>query len=206
MASYGSTQTIINRQGASPDAFGFDDTSNPSDRLESFIDDLRDRASSEVEEYCGRVFNSHSDTETLTGNGTDIIQVRHYPIVTINSIEVGASTLDADAYEIEPDPGRPTRNPGLIRRTDRRVWPTRRITVDYQWGFQEAPSVVAQVVEDMVVEVLEKAVADRKSDGKSSQSMDGYSVSWNQSDVQDYIRLDESKRKRLKPLKRQGRA
>jgi len=206
MASYGSTQTIINRQGATPSDFGLENESNPQDALKNFIDDLRERASSEVEQFCDRVFDlQQGETQTLTGNGTDRIKVRNYPVVTINSIEVGASTLDSGAYEIKSTPGNPTMNAGIINRVDRRVWPGRRITVDYDWGFENTPGVVKTVVEDMVVEVLEKAVADRQSNGTSSISMDGYSVSWS-SDVQDYIRLDESKRNRLRPLKRQGRA
>jgi|GEM_PF-1891904 len=202
MPSYGSTQTIITRQGATPDAFGL---SNQTD-LEDFVDELRSRASSEVEEHCERVFGEVTDeTDTLYGNGTDRIKVDNYPVTSINSVDVGQTTLDPDQYELETMPGRPDRNAGIIERTDRRVWPQhRKIVVDYDWGFQETPGVVKAVVEDMVVEVLEKAFADRESSGKSSESMDGYSVSWDNSDVQDYLTLDESKRQRLQGLERQG--
>jgi len=202
MPAYGSTSTIITRQGAAPDDFGLADQT----ALENFVDDLRARASSEVEEYCERVFDTVAgETETLYGNDTTRIQVGNYPIGAINSIEVGQTTLDASAYQIETMPGRPDRNAGIIKRTDRRVWSKgRQITVDYDWGFQETPGVVQVVVEDMVVEVLEKAAVDRASSAKSSESMDGYSVSWDNPDVQDYLRLDESKRKRLEGLARQG--
>jgi len=206
MPSYGSTQTIITREGATPALFGFDDENNPQDALENFIDELRAQASSEVEEHCGRVFGEVTgETDTLYGNDTAQIKVDNYPITSINTIDVGQTTLNADQYQIQTVPGRPDRNAGIIERTDRRVWSrNRQIVVDYDWGFQETPAVVKAVVEDMVVEVLEKAAVDRQSTGKSSESMDGYSVSWDNSDVQDYITLDESKRKRLQGLTRQG--
>lgn len=202
MPAYGDTQTIITRQGAAPGDLGF---GNQSD-LESFIDDLRARASSEVDQFCDRIFAQQTgETETLTGNGTERLRVRNYPVTSINSIEVGATTLDSSSYQLVSTPAQQSRNAGIIERTDRRVWPpNHQITVDYDWGFTETPGVVKAVVEDMVVEVLEKAVVDRNSSGKSSESMDGYSISWDNSDVEAYIRLDESKRKRLKPLKRQG--
>lgn len=202
MPSYGSTDTILTRQGGTPDQFGF---ANQTE-LEAFVDDLRARASSEVEEFCERVFGvEQGETETRQGTGTDTIRVRNYPIVAVNSVTVGRSTLDASAYQIVQSSGRPNRNAGLIERTDRRVFPVgRRVTIDYDWGFQETPGVVKAVVEDMVVEVLEKAVVDRESSGKSSESMDGYSISWDNSDAEDYLRLDESKRQRLEGLARQG--
>jgi hypothetical protein len=208
MPSYGSTQTIITRQGATPDQFGFGNENNPQDALENFIDELRARASSDVEEHCERVFGEQTgQTETIYGNGTDEIGLDNYPVTNINSVTVGQTTLDADQYQLQTMPGRPDRNAGIIERTDRRVWPKgRKIVVDYDWGFGEVPGVVKQVVEDMVVEVLEKAAVDRNSSTKSSESMDGYSVSWDNSDVQDYLTLDEAKRKRLQGLERQGRA
>jgi len=202
MPSYGSRSTVITRQGATPEAFGL---ANQTE-LENFVDDLLARASSEVEEHCGRVFGEVTgETETLFGNDTKRISLDNYPVTSINSVVVGQSALDTSQYRIETAPGRPDRNAGIIERTDRRVWPAgRQITVDYDWGFQETPGVVQAVVEDMVVEVLEKAVVDRNSSGKSSESMDGYSVSWDNSDVQDLITLDEAKRKRLEGLARQG--
>jgi hypothetical protein len=205
MPTYGSTDTIISRQGATPESFGFGNETDPDQALQDFIDGLRDRASSEVEQYCDRVFDLQTgETETVTGNGTDTISVRNYPVVSINSITVGATTIDAGAYQIRSTPGNPIMNAGIIERTDRRVWPGRQITVDYDWGFEEPPGVVKTVVEDMVVETLEKARVDRQSDAKTSESMDGYSVSWDTSEVDTFLRLDESKRNRLEPLKRQG--
>jgi hypothetical protein len=202
MPSYGSRSTVITRQGATPEAFGL---ANQTE-LENFVDDLLARASSEVEEHCGRVFGEVTgETETLRGNGTDRIKVDNYPVTNINSIDVGQTTLGPDQFQLETMPGRPDRNAGIIERTDQRVWPrSRQISVGYDWGFQNVPGVVKAVVEDMVVEALEKAVADRESSGKSSESMDGYSVSWDNSDAQDLITLDEAKRKRLEGLARQG--
>lgn len=207
MPSYGSTSTIISRQGATPAAFGFDDETDPQGALEAFIDDLRSRASDEVDRYCNRSFGiQQSETETVRGNGTRQLTLRKYPVVAINEVRVGSSTLDPSNYQLEGSAMPGDDNAGIVERVDRRVWPERRITVDYDWGYQDPPGVVKSVVEDAVVEVLEKAVADRTSSGKSSESMDGYSVSWDNSDVQDFSVLTETAQARLDPLRRRGRA
>ena len=205
--AYGSNATIIARVGADPETFGFESDTD----LEDFLDTLRQQASSEIVEFCDRVFSLQTgETEIIHGTGRKTFQTRNYPVRDIQSIEIRGAELDSDHYQIQTPPGRPDTNSGLIERIGsrhRRRWPRgNEIEVVYDWGYEEPPSVVERVVEDMVVEALEKADADRQSSAKSSESMDGYSVSWDNSDVSDYLTLDESKRNRLKPLKRMGMA
>lgn len=211
MPAYGSTSTIITRVGATPEAFGFDsedaDGNSPQAQLEAFVDDLRARASDEAERYCDRVFGlQEGEVERIQGNGTSTISVSNYPVVAINEIRVGSSIIDPSNYQIEGTSARTADNAGIIERVGRRRWPRRRITVDYDWGYESPPGVVEQVVEDAVVEVLEKAVVDRESSGKSSESMDGYQVSWDNSDAQQFQLLNESMRTKLEPLRRRGMA
>lgn len=206
MSSYGSTSVIITRQGTEPADFGFEDKTDPEAELEEFIQDLQRRASDEVDRFCSRSFQLHEGvTERLRGNGTVAISLRHYPVVAINEIRVGAHLLDGSKYQLD-DTGPPDENPGIVERVDGRVWPPRQIEVDYDWGWEEPPGVVEGVVEDAVVEALEKAAVDRASSAKSSESMDGYSVSWDNSDIQELVQLDEQRRTRLRPLRRRGRA
>jgi hypothetical protein len=202
--SYGSTDRVISRQGASPDDLGFGSQSD----LETFIDDLREQASDEVRRYVDvelDLVENHVDY--LTGNGQRIISTPNDPVRTIHRLEVsGASLTEGDDYRLKPTPGNPDQNTGRLERI-RGYWRSgAEIEIEYDWGYgdQYRPRVVDAVVEDMAVKVLEKAVVDRSSSGKSSESMDGFSVSWDNSDLQQYLTLDKAKRKRLEPLKRQG--
>lgn len=202
---YGSTSTILTRTGAEPESFGFEDADNPQEELESFVDDLRERASSEVERFCDRVFGHYEEhIDVLEGNGRRTINTRNYPVTEIHSITIGRDELDENEYQLVASPSNPTENSGRIERL-RRPWPPARdIEIVYDWGYEEPPKVVDGVVEDMVFEALERSFTARESSGKQSESMDGYSVSWNVNDVGDHLQLTESMQKRLRPLTRQG--
>lgn len=207
--AYGSTSIIISRVGAEPSGFGFedDDETSAQDQLEEFITELRERASSEVIEYCGQVFSLvEGETDVLRGSGRQEITTRNYPVQEIHAIREGSRTIDDSQYELVTTPGRPDRNSGRIERRRRRWASGREITVEYDWGYAKTPSVVDSVVEDTVVEVLEKADVDRQSSAKQSESMDGYSISWDNSDIADAITLTEAMQTRLDPLRRRGRA
>ena len=207
---YGSTDVVLTRTGAEPVDFGFDEADgddSPQDQLEAFVDGLRERASSEVDRFCGRRFRKFEDhVDVRRGNGTDTIATNNYPVLKVHEITVGGRSLAEDAYRVDDSPGMPRENAGEIRRVDRvRRWPRgREIEITYDWGYDEPPGVVDSVVEDAVVEVLEKAHVDRSSDRKQSESMDGYSVTWDVSDAQDMVALTETMRDRLKPLRRRG--
>lgn len=203
MTVYGSTSLIIARTGAEPETFGV----GTEEQLEEILERLQKRASSLVEEYCDRVFDTvEGHVDVVQGTGRRGISTRNYPVLEVHEIRVGSSTIGADAYAVE-EGTRPGRNAGRIIRTDGRPWPRGRdVTIEYDWGYTETPPVVDGVVEDMVVEAHEKTAVDRASDTKQSESMDGYSVTWDTSDVQDQLALTESMRERLRPLKRQGRA
>lgn len=207
MPTFGDTETIIARQGATPSAFGFEDAADPQDALETFVQDLQARASDEVERYCKRSFGLHQgETDVLTGNNASTISVSKYPVVAIDEIRIGAQTVDPSNYRLQTTSSPGDENAGIIERLDRRVWPERRIEVDYDWGWESPPGTVAAVVEDAVVEVLEKAVVDRRSSGKQSESMDGYSVNWDNSDHQQFKLLNDTMTRRLTPLRRRPTA
>lgn len=206
--SYGSNSTIIARQEAAPADFGFE---TDADR-DAFLDTLREQASSEVVEHCDRVFSLvEGQSELVYGTGRETFRVDHYPVRNISELKVGGRSLTKGKdYRVKTPAGRPDTNAGVIQKLGsrhRRRWPRgKEIEVTYDWGYETTPPVVDRVVEDMVVEALEKADADRSSSAKSSESMDGYSVSWDNSDVSDYMTLDESKRNRLEGLRRRGTA
>ena len=201
--SYGDAVHVLARTGAEPETFGHGSES----QLLSFIEGLLERASDEVRRYCNRSFGQHESVDVVDGTGSTELRLRNYPVIEIESVRVGNSTLSSDAYQIEDDPANPGQNAGILQRIDRRHWaPNRQVRVEYVWGYESPPGVVKSVVEDAAVEALEKAEVDRAASGKSSESMDGYSVSWDTSDSRDMQVLRESHRERLRPLKRRGAA
>jgi len=202
--TYGSNDTIIARTGVSAEDLGFEET---TDDLDQFLTDLRDRATSAVVEYTGRTFELITGEEDrLDGNGRRVISTRQSPVRQIHEVRAGGKLLDPSEYTLVSTRGRSDVNTGRIRR-ERGVWGrSQRIRVDYDWGYGPAhrPAVVDDVVEDMVVETIQKAEIDRSAAGKQSESMDGYSVTWQDIGAEDYLRLTESMRERLQPLRRGG--
>ncbi len=198
---YGDRSVIITRTDADASTFGFGNTS----ALETFIDELMTRATSMLERYCDRRFDEVTEfEERLDGNGVEIIAVSGDPIIQIRSVAVNDSTLtQGDDFEIVEDPLAADGGTGRLRRLyggrPGRWRPGADITVTYDFGYTDTtrPGVVAQVVEDMVVMVLNEADALRKSAGKDSESMDGYSVSWTAADAAERLDLTESMQRKL---------
>ena len=203
---FGDVSRVIQRTGVEPEDLGLDGESDPDEALDETIAALLAQATSEIRYFVGQDFKLHENrVDHLSGNGRDVVSTRQDPVRKIHSVEINGSPVADDKYRIEDVPGHPEENTGRIKRTGRFVWPRgAEIRVEYDWGYdaETRPAVLDRVAEDIVVELLEKAVADRKSSAKQSESMDGYSVSWDNSDVQDYLTLDEAKRKRLQPLSR----
>lgn len=201
--TYGSTSMIISRLGTEPADFGFDDVVE----LEEFIERLQTYASGDVVEFTGQLFDRFENhVDVIDGTGRRAIKTKNYPVLEIHEIAEGSSRVSENKYQLEATSGRPDRNAGVIKRLDRRRWSRRQITIEYDWGYDETPSAVDSVVEDMVVEALERHAAMRESQAKQTESMDGFSVTYALGDVQDYMSLTESMQERLRPLKRRGRA
>ena len=204
MTSYGDTSTIVTRTGASAEAFGFDTEAE----FESFVDDLRERASSEVDRYTGvrwELFENHVDV--VKGTGRRHLSTRNDPVREIHSVREGSRELvEDDDYRLLTVEGNPDENIGRLERIDGRWRPHLDVEIEYDFGYTEAnrPLVIDGVVEDMVVAALNAANAERKADGLESESMDGFSASYALQSANDRLQLTESMRERLKPLRRMG--
>jgi hypothetical protein len=87
--------------------FGFGDNAQDEEELERLIT----VAQGLFEQYCGRKFDEATFTEYWNGDGTDLLFVKNYPIISITSIHddtgdhtYGASTLiDPTTYAIIND-------------------------------------------------------------------------------------------------------
>ena len=205
---FGEVTRVIQRTGVEPGDLGLDGNADPDGALEETLQAFLEQASSEIRRFVGQDFTLHENyVDHLSGNGRDVVSTRQDPVREIHSLTVNGSSLSGEKFRLEDVAGQPDENTGRIKRTDRFVWPRgAEIRVEYDWGYDDdsRPAVLDRVAEDIVVELLEKIDADRKSSAKVSESMDGYSVTWDNSDVQDYLTLDEAKRNRLQPLSRVG--
>ncbi|MCU4743468.1 hypothetical protein [Natronoglomus mannanivorans] len=217
--AYGSNSVILTRTGATPEDFGLGEggyggsygltygTTTADSKLNEFVDQLRGRASDEVNRYCDRVFDHYAEhVDAFEGNGRRSIRLRNYPVTEIHSVMVGSSTLDESEYQLQRSPANPTENAGVIERK-RGVWPrTRDVVITYDWGYETTPPAIDSVVEDMVVTVLNEATAERNAAGVQSESMDGHSVTWSLVDAQERLTLTEAHEKKLDRYKRVGMA
>lgn len=194
--SYGSTNTIVKRTGTTADSLGISDT-----EYQDMLDKLLDQASRKIDDFCSRKFYKiEGFTEVRTGNRSKIISTNNYPIITINQIKENDSVLSSDRYELVQS-GNPLGNSGRIRKLNG-IWSASRIEIDYDYGYEETPSAIEGIAEDMVIRVVNEANAEVKASGSDSISMDGYSIQFGTVSAEEKIRITESEREKLKPYKR----
>lgn len=217
MGVCGDTSVIKTRTGATPAAFGFDSEANPEDALDTFIEQLQERASNEVERYCGQRFDETTQTtDYVESTGREHIRTRNDPVRQIHSLKEGGRELtEGEDFRLVPVRGMPEENIGRLkridsgsRRTSRRWRPGVEIEIEYDWGYDDTmrPDVVDQVVEDMVVSVLNAALRERRAEGVESESMDGFSVQYGSETPGERLELTDAMRQKLEPFKRQGSA
>lgn len=181
MGSYGSTSVIKQKAGIT--ASDLNNVDNPT-QLDTLIENLKDRASGLVEEFCGRDFEEHTgQTVKLDGNGRREIRLPVYPIISISEVRVNGSVLNASDYRIKPADyplgESDGRNPGILERKFS-PWPDtgdfEEIEVDLDYGYTTPPGAIKGVVEDLVVDALLDASQSESLSGAQSASMDGFSI------------------------------
>lgn len=104
-----------------------------------------------------------------------------YPVSAVNSVTVAGSEVDAAAFTFTEK--------GLIRFVRSVAWPFDRdyptlgttVVVDYDFGLDPPPAAVANVVAASVVAVLRRQASN--ADGVLSESIDGYSVTFDRDEV-----------------------
>lgn len=175
--SYGSVQTVIQRTAATADTFGFD----TEQELTDFVQTNLDQASSAIDDYCGRDFELHTgEVSYRTRTDRRTLRVPKRPLVNIQSIEdESGDTIDPSEYRIKDDSMR-NGNSGRIERTERKSsWlPHREYIITYDWGYESVPGIVTSVANELVIDTLNEAAAERSASGLESVSMDGYSVQY----------------------------
>jgi hypothetical protein len=180
--------------------------------VESYIEDRLRGASEELEDFCARQFREPVEfTEERDGNGTDTMQLRHYPVTNIVSLEAKGGTLtEGDDFKLKERrnfgaAGGAEQNKGILKRLGRRTKWYRNVEyeITYEAGWTQPPGVIESVAEDMVIAGIREAIGSNAyaEEGASSLSMDGYSVTY---DVPGALRagdITESQFKRVENLK-----
>lgn len=190
MSNYADPQRVRERSGVEPSDLDLEDrdgdgTVDEAD-LDALIAELNGLASETVAGYCMRDFGHHTGyTETLDGNDRQSIRLRGYPVISVTSVQVGDGTLDSADYRVKKDsPAWAGENAGILERKGA-VFPSGwdNVEVTYDWGYKSPPGAVVSVAEDLVVDALRAAVANKKGakSGVQSYSMDGFSVSFSES-------------------------
>lgn len=203
--TYADADTVKELSGIEANDLG--NVSNSSE-LDSLISKLNDRAKSLIDEYCQRDFGEHlAETVDVDGNGRRELSLPdaaagdglYYPIISLSTVKIDDSALDADDYRIKPQPNAlANRNAGVIERKNAR-WPEgwENIEVTLDWGYSAPPDEVKGIAETLIVDQLLNAAQASKSSGAESVSMDGYSVTFGKR-----MRLSDEHKSRLARFRR----
>lgn len=146
---------------------GLTDTSN-----DTLLNHLISAASGKAATYCNRVFAKEQVSETfrlprfhhhthIAGvSRPPLLELKRYPIVTVDAVTEGATTLTSADYEFEAETG-------LIYRLDgndtRWHWTGPKIVIEYTAGFALLDGLPYQL-EEAVIELVKVAWFGRKRD------------------------------------------
>ena len=206
---FGDVDSVIAQSGLTTDMLEGVDTQTG---VEDFIKDRLRGVSEELEQFCNRQFREPVEFEEIRkGNNTDTMQLRHYPVTNIISVEAKGNELtEGDDFKLRERrnfgaAGGAEQNKGILERLKRYQHWDRNIeyTITYEAGWTEPPGVIESVAEDIVIAGIREAIGSNSyaAEGASSVSMDGFSVTY---DVPGALRsgdITESQFTRLESLK-----
>lgn len=181
----------------------------PLDRLKTYLEitdtdtsrdvllqDLTKRLSAWVEQYCDRKFAKGTYTEQHDGDGTDVLTVAHWPIISVASLYddpdrlFGAGTLIAPAdYVIYKDQGK-IQLDGLVFARG-----LQNVKVTYDAGYAEIPPDLQQAV----CELIADRFRNKEHQGLRSLSVGAYSIGFTEAELPEEVRavLDGYRRIRV---------
>lgn len=180
---YGSVDQVIARTAATADTLGF----STDQDLRDFITTNLEEASDEIDRYCHKTFELQTgEVETRFGNDSKTIQLNNKPVDTINTVKENGTTLTQGTdYKLLSDAF--GENNAVLKRLEdgdepynERWWSYQQYEFDYDWGYPSGnwPGVLDNVANEMVINRLNEAAAERSADGTESISMDSYSVQY----------------------------
>lgn len=114
---------------------------------DEYLSGLLVRASEGIEAYCNRIFAVETVSEAFRLRGAlDILLLRRWPVIEVDSVTVDDVALDADEFEVDPETGHLYRLSGELRV----AWTPARIVVAYSAGFEAIPGPVQQALFELV--------------------------------------------------------
>jgi len=208
---YGTAESVKIQTGVTADSLGVIETDA---ELDEFIEDELREATDEINRFCNRTFFEPEEfTETKTGNGSDKLQLRHYPVTELVEINVRGENLGVDDVDIIQRRAFSGENNGVLKRQagsrpHRNRWnPRQTYEITYLAGYDQPPKTVASVAEDMVIAGIREAIASNAlthNGGASNISMDGFSVTYDVPSALQSGDISETQHKRLEKLQRLG--
>ena len=158
---------------------------------DAFLNDLIDRMSGRIEDFCHRIFAKQTYQEKVAGFGDKILLLTHTPIISVSSVLCDSSPItDYEIYNA---------NAGELYRSigwawDATVWwkassfpssnnPEQNFTVVYEAGYvlpgDDEAQTLPKTIEDACIQCVKEAYLKRRDDPNvSSEKLGNYSVTY----------------------------
>ncbi len=79
------------------------DITSEDTAFDSLIERLIKASTAQIESYCGRVFQIEDYTEHYDGTASDILFLKHTPVVSISSLSIDDEQVDAAEFKVYDD-------------------------------------------------------------------------------------------------------
>lgn len=163
-----------------------------SSSFDSELEALIDSFSRFISNQTGRILKEADITQELhSGKGEQFLVLKNLPATDITAFEyadgdLGSRTwtaFDSDEYELDPDSGR-IYVPGGV------PYGFNNIRVSYTAGYATIPADLEELANAMVAKVFD----DARSQGKSSEGIDGANIQWrNRFNIEQQMIFDNYK-------------
>lgn len=130
---------------------------------------LIDRATKMIQKYCGREFNAIARTEVFKGTGTQYLNLKEHPIISVTKTEVNVGSSEEPVWEeitcyVKKETGQLYIHSGFFRAENR-------YRVSYVGGYEPIPYDLEGACSDLVAFML----ADQGKKGLISERIGEYS-------------------------------
>lgn len=149
---------------------------------DTLLTSLITRVCAWIEGYCDRVFDSTVYTDEIYSGGKKFLFLKKYPVSAITKIKYKSGSnsnptwtaFTVDDYDLIDN--RKLRRAGGWAPGVNTVWPqgVNNIRVSYTAGYTTLPS----DLEQLIIELAAKKFNQRKSDGMSSEGVEGVNINW----------------------------
>jgi len=158
---------------------------------DAFLNDLIDRMSGKIEDFCHRIFSKQTYREKVAGSGNKIILLTHTPIISVSSVICDSDpVIDYEIYDAEA--GELYREVGWT--WDGTIWwkassfpsfngQAQNFTVTYDAGYvlpgDDEAQTLPKTIEDACIQCVKEAYLKRRDDPNvSSERLGNYSVAY----------------------------